>query len=279
MWLDMGRPANILLDRGQYFARQGPIFCLTGAIISFDRGQYFVWQGPSCPDAGTQRARVCLSNQCWCWLHWVRCTLHQVQSGSHELATNSDQNEILVIKVDAAVRYLFTDNLVCRISKKYLLVLETRDLVAVCSHDPWLDHLTDVGFIRRANLSVAQNRKGTESGLGFIWNANVRITKSNRRLAADLTLHICGEPFPRKKQQLLVLPQKWECASTYSQVPQLTFKSGREPDQYMASIVRFPNLFSSRQGAWLAWHALPSASWIFFYYHRMSWTQNGGCGT
>ena len=76
------------------------------------------------------------------------------------MATNSDQNEILVIKVDAAVRYLFTDNLVCRISKKYLLVLETRDLVAVCSHNPWLDHLTDVGFIRRANLSVAQNRKG-----------------------------------------------------------------------------------------------------------------------
>ena len=63
------------------------------------------------------------------------------------MATNSDQNEILVIKVDAAVRYLFTDNLVSRISKKYLLVLETRDLVAVCSHDPWLDHLTDVGFI------------------------------------------------------------------------------------------------------------------------------------
>ena len=72
-------------DKGQYFAWQGPIFLL-------DRGQYFVWQGPSCSDARTQRARVRLSNYRWCWLHWVRCTLHQVQSGSHELPANSDQN-------------------------------------------------------------------------------------------------------------------------------------------------------------------------------------------
>ena len=71
-----------------------------------------------------------------CDVHFTRC--NQDPMNCQQIVTKIIANE---------VRYLLTDNLICLLSKNYLLMFEIRDLVAVCSHDPWLDHLTDVGFI------------------------------------------------------------------------------------------------------------------------------------
>ena len=87
----------------------------------------FISQGASCADARTQWTRLRLSNHCWRRLHWVRCPLHQVQQVAFKSA-----------------------------ALKALVMFELRDLVAVCTHDPWLDQLTDVSHVWKTNVKSSQ---------------------------------------------------------------------------------------------------------------------------